>query len=200
MEKNNEKSREVLRLSNEESNRITRECLQSALIHLMGKKDFERITVSELVQRAGVSRTSFYRNYSAKEDILMDMAKTVGYEVLAILSGKGYENDRRRLYLDFFSEIRSHAEIIGPVIRVDIQRYVDFERIGLFKGLFKPTTTYENYAARAFEGAMISIAYVWFNNGMKESDEYMADCCARLLSPYTGYLDKFSENNNVKNA
>ena len=53
MEKENEKSREVLRLSNEESNRITRECLQSALIHLMGKKDFERITVSELVQRVG---------------------------------------------------------------------------------------------------------------------------------------------------
>ncbi len=64
------KKREVLRLSNIESNKITRECIETALILLMSEKDYSNITISEIVQRAGVSRTAYYRNYSSKEDIL----------------------------------------------------------------------------------------------------------------------------------
>ena len=35
--------RDVLRMSNEESNRLTRECLQTALIQLMSEKPFDQI-------------------------------------------------------------------------------------------------------------------------------------------------------------
>ena len=62
--------RDVLRMSNKESNRMTRECLQTALITLMGQKPFEKITISEIVRKSGVSRTAFYCNYDTKEDIL----------------------------------------------------------------------------------------------------------------------------------
>ena len=61
---------ENLRLSNQESNRLTRECLQTALIYLMNEKPFEQIHISELARRSGVSRTDFYRNYTCKEDFL----------------------------------------------------------------------------------------------------------------------------------
>ena len=56
--------------SNEESNKITKSSLQTALIYLMNKKDFDKITITELVKKAGVSRMAFYRNYNSKEDIL----------------------------------------------------------------------------------------------------------------------------------
>ena len=40
------------------------------LWELLEDKSFEKISVSELVERAGIGRVSFYRNYSNKEEVL----------------------------------------------------------------------------------------------------------------------------------
>ena len=63
-------------LSNKEANKVTRECLQTALIQLMSQKPFEKITITELVRRSGVSRTAFYRNYESKEEILNEVCRS----------------------------------------------------------------------------------------------------------------------------
>ena len=68
-----EKQNYYLRMANEEANRITRESLQTALIYLMNEKDYKEITITELTQKAGTSRTAFYRNYQSKEDIMMEI-------------------------------------------------------------------------------------------------------------------------------
>ena len=65
--------KEILRMNNKESNQLTRECLQLSLMHLMSDQPYEKITVSEIVRRAGVSRMAFYRNYTDKEDILHEL-------------------------------------------------------------------------------------------------------------------------------
>lgn len=56
--------------SNTESNQITRESIETALLFLLEKKDLKHISISELVHKAGVSRNAFYRNYKSKEEIL----------------------------------------------------------------------------------------------------------------------------------
>ena len=66
-----ENKTEYLKLSNMESNKITKESIQVALISLMANKKLENITITEIVKKAGVSRTSFYRNYKDKEDVLL---------------------------------------------------------------------------------------------------------------------------------
>ena len=65
--------RNALRLSNAESNRLTRECIESALLILMEDKDLEDISITSIIKRAGVSRSAYYRNYSSKEDILANV-------------------------------------------------------------------------------------------------------------------------------
>ena len=52
-------------------NKTVRESLALALIRLLKKKDFSSITVSEIVKLAGVSRSSFYRNFESKEQLLL---------------------------------------------------------------------------------------------------------------------------------
>jgi AcrR family transcriptional regulator len=64
------KSLKNLYQSNQEANQITRESIETALLHLMEKKDLPQISISELVKKAGVSRNAFYRNYKSKEEIL----------------------------------------------------------------------------------------------------------------------------------
>ena len=57
-----ENSLENLRKSNQESNLLTREAIETALLQLLEKKKLTKISISELVKRAGVSRAAFYRN------------------------------------------------------------------------------------------------------------------------------------------
>ena len=42
----------------------------TALLQLMQKKAFDRISITELCRKAGVSRMSFYRNFESKEAVL----------------------------------------------------------------------------------------------------------------------------------
>ncbi|MGN0707656.1 MAG: TetR/AcrR family transcriptional regulator [Faecalibacterium sp.] len=54
----------------QELNAFVRECITTALLELMETQPFESIAITALTRRAGVSRTSFYRNFSSKEDVL----------------------------------------------------------------------------------------------------------------------------------
>ncbi|MFD0697655.1 TetR/AcrR family transcriptional regulator [Paenibacillus sp. GCM10027628] len=42
----------------------------NALIHLIGEKDFEKITINEIAERADVNRGTIYSHYSDKYDLL----------------------------------------------------------------------------------------------------------------------------------
>lgn len=59
------------------NNIFAKECISLALISLMKTKPISEITVTEIVNKAGVSRMTYYRNYEVKEDILKDYFKTV---------------------------------------------------------------------------------------------------------------------------
>lgn len=56
--------------SNKETNQLTKEAIETALLFLLEKKEIRHISVAELVRKAGVSRNAFYRNYKSKEEIL----------------------------------------------------------------------------------------------------------------------------------
>ena len=88
---------ELLKLSNDESKRITKESIITAVIILCAEKPFEKITVTEIVKKAGVSRTAFYRNYASKEDVLKELGTEVIGKLNDFFTGKLYNRDGRAL-------------------------------------------------------------------------------------------------------
>lgn len=46
-------------------------CITEAFIDLLSDRDFNEINIVDIIRHAGVSRNSFYRNFSSKEDILV---------------------------------------------------------------------------------------------------------------------------------
>lgn len=106
--KNELQKRDILRMSNEESNKLTRECLQTALIYLMNDKPFEKITITELVKRSGVSRTAFYRNYQTKEDILDEVAGDIVDSLINSIAEAYDSNSISDWYDTFFNIVRSY--------------------------------------------------------------------------------------------
>ncbi len=55
-----------------EQREFSRECLLNALLALMEKQEFNKITITELCKKAGVTRLTFYRHFESKEDVLQD--------------------------------------------------------------------------------------------------------------------------------
>lgn len=53
--------------------RLTKRLLKEALVQLLGEKDIEKITVSELCRVAEVSRSTFYIHYASGYDVLRDV-------------------------------------------------------------------------------------------------------------------------------
>ncbi len=65
-----QKQKNVSPFSNESRNAYVVEHLTSSMLELLKEKPISEISVSELCGMAGVGRTSFYRNYEEKEDII----------------------------------------------------------------------------------------------------------------------------------
>ena len=47
---------------------FTKRCIMDALLQLMHTKDYDDITITDITERAGVSRMSYYRNYHSKDE------------------------------------------------------------------------------------------------------------------------------------
>ncbi|MCD8007248.1 MAG: TetR/AcrR family transcriptional regulator [Oscillospiraceae bacterium] len=60
-----------MRMNNTDRNTYVKVQILNATVSLLAERDFEEISVSEITERAQVSRNSFYRNYESKEDILL---------------------------------------------------------------------------------------------------------------------------------
>lgn len=65
-----QKPKNVSPFSNESRNAYVVEHLTSSMLELLKEKPINEISISELCGMAGVGRTSFYRNYEEKEDII----------------------------------------------------------------------------------------------------------------------------------
>ena len=46
--------------------------MNEALLLLLEKKDYEFITVTEICQKAGVNRSTFYLHYESMDDLLIE--------------------------------------------------------------------------------------------------------------------------------
>jgi len=77
----NENQLSVLTENNRRSHERVRFYIQEALLLLMEEKDYDKIKITDIINKAGVSRSAFYRNYYWKKDILVDMCSSE-YSVL----------------------------------------------------------------------------------------------------------------------
>ena len=167
----------ALRQSNEEANRLTRECLRTAILQLAGSRDFARVTVTEVTRRAGVSRTAFYRNYGSMEELVADACQDLRQSLLDSLASERYRTDRRQWYETFFATIRDHA----PYFQVYLDASVPLVGTDVIEAAYPSATAEERYRNQALEGAFTNVLTTWFREGMRETPAEMADICMCVL-------------------
>lgn len=168
--------KDVLRLSNEQSNKITKECMQTALLMLLEHKPLEKITITELVARSGVSRSAFYRNYNTKEDILDEITeKVVKYIKDASAQIDAY--DKYDFFRYYLQALKDNARTLSLLLQVNFLSHI-FQNNNLLDKLYDDIPQNSRYQRIGLSGAFANIVICWISDGMKESVEEMARICA----------------------
>ena len=100
-------------MSTKNSNFFSRDCMVQALIQLLKTKSLSNITITELTERAGVSRMTYYRNYHSLDDIFSSYLKDlVEYQEGQVVSKTLVQNDYVSMTIFSFDkgeEISTHA-------------------------------------------------------------------------------------------
>lgn len=178
------KKREILRLSNKESNKLTRECIETALILLMAEKEYSEITISEIVNRAGVSRTAYYRNYESKEDIL----KTLLHDVIADINGAmeqfSFVSEQETYWNALFVTTKAHAKSFCALLKAGFGHIILEE---ITKHMINSTTeddTKNKYIIIFWSGAIYNVLTNWVQDGMEQTEDEMAQICLYILENF----------------
>ena len=64
---------------NPEDRRISKSktAMRNALIQLIEEKEFNKITVTDIVERADLNRGTFYKHYKSQTDILLELTEDI---------------------------------------------------------------------------------------------------------------------------
>ena len=165
---------------NNESHTFTCDCIRTALFQLVKTTPYEKITVTAIIERAGVSRAGFYRNYISKEAVLEDIADSHFDKIFDTAFDDITQDNFKEKYTALFetiSENKEYFDIISILSNYspnifDLSKYLKKEYIG--------KSNYEYYSHIAMMQSQRTVVLEWYKNGMKESPEEMADFFCKL--------------------
>ena len=157
----------------------TKQNVVNSLLTLLDEKPMDDITISELTQMAGISRMTFYRNYSCKEDILSEHFKDVLKQYKLDMGdelGKGNYYDKKNI-IHCFQYFFEQREFLESVMKRGFN-YIFLSEVdkNVMKIWWKRGDGQKKaYCLHAFAGALYNLYISWAVNGYKETPEEMAE-------------------------
>lgn len=172
--------------------RRTRDALGDALVALMQEKPFDTITIQQVLDRAHVSRSTFYSHYSDKDDLLMSDAEEFFEAISMALSVHGDKSDRVLPVQEFFEHVADMKEFHTALVRSGkLQENLELARGHFARGIERrlaelprgSSVSASERPAVAFAnaGAVLSLLTWWVDRGMKESAQEMDELFHRML-------------------
>ncbi|WAA09148.1 TetR/AcrR family transcriptional regulator [Fervidibacillus albus] len=167
------------RLNNNSANKMVRECIFTSLMILMKKKEYQDITITDITNKAGVSRMAYYRNYSSKENIITDYLDELFEKYLEEISN--YKHiDAYVFAYKFFEYFRQHRELIENLNKANLSVLILNKFDGYLLSIFEkilyndgPKSS-SKYAIQFLAGGLYKVLIEWVESGLKENDEEMA--------------------------
>ena len=172
--------------------RRTRDALGDALITLMQEKPFDTITVQDVLDRAHVSRSTFYSHYSDKDDLLMSDAEEFFEAISMALSAHGDKSDRLFPVMEFFAHLSDAQPFYKALVKSGkFQENMELARGHFARGIERrlselpraQSIAAHERSAIAFThaGALLSLLAWWLDRGMRETPAEMDELFHRLV-------------------
>jgi AcrR family transcriptional regulator len=160
----------------------TRNTLGDALVALMQEKNFEQITVQEVLERAGVGRSTFYVHYRDKDDLFMSDVEDF-FEMLAtMLKRSGADSKRLLPVQEFLAHLRDARPFYEALVKSGKMNDVQALARGIFARSIlerlqsagvKLDPEQQAAQAHALAGSFLSLVDWWTDKGMKPDPKEM---------------------------
>ena len=172
------RKKKIQQYSSKEANEICRESIQTALIRLMKTKELKDISITELTTLAGVSRTTYYRNYYDKEDVLQDLFTGLMQEIATqILAAKTVYDTA----LAVFNGIRKNADVYRILMKANYAEAMLKEITRIASSDLPEDPPLEQMRIAFITGALFNMVRVRADTGMDQTPEQMADMYMEIL-------------------
>jgi len=167
--------------------RRTRDVLGGALIQLIQEKPFDSITVQQVLDRAHVSRSTFYTHYSDKNDLFFSDAEEFFEAAATALSRRKERSNRVAPVRELFEHVAQvHDFVAGLIASGKMQDILELgqghfargieQRLREIAGERVITHPQRALLAQAFAGAMMSLMTWWIHRtetiSAAEMDQY----------------------------
>ena len=149
-----------------------KECLSDALIQLMREKDFEKISIKEIADTAGVGRATWFSNYTSKNEALTFKFVQVWNrwaDEHAIAVRDRFDLANAKNFFQFNYEIKHILEIV----------YTSNMQSAIYDAFYQVmmpqygANAKECYQARFYSYGLFGLLDEWIKRGFKESVEEM---------------------------
>jgi AcrR family transcriptional regulator len=165
---------------------MTKTYIAQSLILLMQKKPYADISISEITVRAGVNRSTYYRNFNSKEDIVKFYINEIDYEYRHVFN----KNEPYKIHLErlFTHYLKYKKEFI--LIYKNNLAYLVLEILNdFYKPLKKEKTISleEQVKIYWYNGAVYNSFLRWVSNEMRETPKELSDIFDVILSSTSDY-------------
>jgi AcrR family transcriptional regulator len=172
--------------------RRTRDRLGDALVKLVVQKPFDDITVQDVLDRAGVSRSTFYAHYRDKNDLFLSDAEDFFQGMASALSRFGDKSERVAPVQELFAHIAEVRPFYNAL--VESGRMHDVMELGQEHfargieqrlnelpraGVIPPDR--RGAIARGLAGTLFSLLAWWVQHGTSLSPEEMDKLFHKLV-------------------
>lgn len=84
--------------------------ITNALLELMKTEDYDKISITDIVNKAGLSRVTYYRHFNSKEDILIRFFDNAKSKFLEMNKVSGPDTNEL-VILNLFIYFKSNMEV-----------------------------------------------------------------------------------------
>lgn len=164
------------------ANQQVKDRLLAALVSLLQRKEWSKLTVTELIAAAGVARASFYRNFKTMEALL-----DYGLQQISIQYHEGspspIENFHSKELMQYkFQFYKDNADLIltfhhakASISLLDVITDCVIDAQGDM-----PANSILKYELYYYAGAFYNMVLCWLEDGAKKSPAAMADEFLRI--------------------
>lgn len=169
----------------------TKAAVYSSLADLLLEKDFDDLSVEDILERSGVSRSTFYAHFKTKGDVLDSISRNIFDHVFSHGLSKEHSHDFSAAsifeYETFFVHILYHLKDEEKLIHAILlssckqrffkdlrEKMASLVHHCIHDGLFTRKDVPEDYQVRSIVESFLSLIEYWFATNLSESPEKTA--------------------------
>ena len=155
--------------------------MADALLILMCEKEYADITIGEITDKAGVNRSTFYRNFASKDAIIKHYFNRIIYSQIASMTAN--PKSIQEYLFGMFSHYYSYKDELLLIHNADVT-HIFLETFNeTFSAIRADTTKEQRYATYYHTGGIYNNFLLWFEGGMAETPKEMTEITCSFYPP-----------------